>query len=110
MFNNIFVTTNCSIPYTTPSYRNNVWTNPDASGHNLWYCSAGSLAPPSWDVNALNVNPQFTNAGSNDFSPQPGSPAIDTGTTEPIVPTDILGTTRPQGSAYDIGAFEHQQK
>ncbi|MEO5888231.1 MAG: choice-of-anchor Q domain-containing protein [Anaerolineales bacterium] len=36
----------------------------------------------------------------------PGSPAIDTGTNTGCPPTDELGTTRPQGAACDIGAFE----
>lgn len=36
-----------------------------------------------------------------------GSPLIDAGTTIATIPDDIAGTTRPQGSAYDIGAYEY---
>lgn len=35
-----------------------------------------------------------------------GSPAIDKGRSSPAVKTDYSGTLRPQGAAYDIGAFE----
>lgn len=36
----------------------------------------------------------------------PGSPAIDRGDTAAAPATDILGTSRPQGAAADIGAYE----
>lgn len=35
-----------------------------------------------------------------------GSPAIDTGVTIAAVPKDYRGISRPQGTAYDMGAFE----
>lgn len=35
-----------------------------------------------------------------------GSPAVDKGLTIPWLTVDLEGTARPQGSAYDIGAFE----
>lgn len=35
-----------------------------------------------------------------------GSPAIDAGATVGAITTDQRGTARPQGSAYDIGAYE----
>jgi hypothetical protein len=41
-----------------------------------------------------------------DFHLQPVSPAIDHGQTIPRVTTDIEATPRPQGAAYDIGAYE----
>jgi len=40
------------------------------------------------------------------YRPLAGSPAIDHGLTLADVTVDYAGTTRPQGSAYDIGAFE----
>lgn len=54
-------------------------------------------------------NPQFVNAASNDFRLQEGSPAIDAGVTIGTVATDINGYSRPQGTAYDIGAYEYQE-
>jgi hypothetical protein len=52
-------------------------------------------------IDAMLVSPS-----TNDFHLQPTSPAIDRGLTLPTVTTDIEGTTRPQGSAYDLGAYE----
>lgn len=34
------------------------------------------------------------------------SPAIDAGLTQSGYTTDLLGAVRPQGSGYDIGAYE----
>jgi hypothetical protein len=51
----------------------------------------------------------LSNPGSvvaTDYSPRVGSPLLDVGGTVAVVTTDYLGTTRPQGAAYDIGAFE----
>lgn len=47
----------------------------------------------------------FTDAASSIYTLAAGSSAIDAGkSTGPS--TDILGTTRPQGAAYDVGAYE----
>ena len=54
----------------------------------------------------LTSDPKFVNPGAFDFSLQAGSPAIDAGGTIPQVPVDINGVARPQGSAFDIGAYE----
>lgn len=42
-----------------------------------------------------------------DWSLTASSALINTGTTIPGVTTDIAGTARPQGSGYDIGAYEY---
>jgi parallel beta-helix repeat protein len=55
---------------------------------------------------AIVGNPALSNAGGNDFRLQPGSIAIDSGTTIPSVTTDHVGTSRPRSTAYDIGAYE----
>lgn len=56
--------------------------------------------------NIKNSDPKFVNAGSGDFGIQAGSPAIDKGMTLAQVPDDFTGKKRPEGAAYDIGAFE----
>ena len=60
------------------------------------------------DHNLLNTtNPLFVDAATSNFHLQAGSPAINTGITVAAVTTDFDGIARPQGSAYDIGAFEY---
>jgi len=41
-----------------------------------------------------------------DFTLKAGSPAIDAGSSNLAPNIDIIGTTRPQGAGYDIGAYE----
>ena len=50
-------------------------------------------------------NPSFVNPGS-DFHLLSGSVLIDAGTTLADFADDFDGTSRPQGAAWDIGAFE----
>jgi hypothetical protein len=62
-------------------------------------------------------NPLFVNAVGGDFELQSGSPAIDSGVVEAAYDTyqtlygvdirkDKAGRTRPQGAAWDMGAYE----
>ncbi len=52
-------------------------------------------------------SPLFVNIASGDFHLQTGSPLIDAGSDlSGIVDEDYSGTGRPQGSGYDIGAYE----
>jgi hypothetical protein len=44
--------------------------------------------------------------GETDFHLRPGSPAIDVGASLPDVSQDADGRSRPQGSGYDLGAYE----
>ncbi|MDH3770391.1 MAG: hypothetical protein OET79_05335 [Nitrospirota bacterium] len=55
--------------------------------------------------NLLN-NPFFVNQSNGDFHLQAGSPAIDIGITISGITTDHDGNSRPQGSTFDIGAYE----
>lgn len=54
----------------------------------------------------LTTNPLFVNPSTFDFHLQSGSPAINAGTTIATFNTDFDGVLRPQGSAWDIGAYE----
>jgi hypothetical protein len=48
----------------------------------------------------------FVDTSKNSYQLAPGSPAIDAGASIAQVTTDHQGTPRPQGLAYDVGAFE----
>ena len=50
---------------------------------------------------------KFIDAANRDFRLQANSPARDKGMTLPIVTHDLDSIARPQGGAYDIGAYEY---
>jgi aspartyl/asparaginyl beta-hydroxylase (cupin superfamily) len=75
--------------------------------HNLFYNSAGSFSSGSKQgTNAITENPLFSNVGTYDFHILTGSPVKDVGSTTYAPDTDYDSNTRPQGSGYDIGAYE----
>jgi parallel beta-helix repeat protein len=85
---------------TNAVVENNIcWRNTYDSVYNY---GAGSAV-----VNNLTVNPMFVSESSKDFRLQAGSPAIDKGVAISIVSNDYLGALRPQGLAYDLGAYEY---
>jgi parallel beta-helix repeat protein len=54
-------------------------------------------------------NPLFFDQSNYNYNLQPGSPAIDSGTTLSDIPaSDIKGTPRPQAASWDIGAYEYR--
>ncbi len=60
----------------------------------------------------ISDNPMFVNVSGDDPTKwdlrlQPNSPCIDKGTSEGAPDYDILGVKRPQGSGYDMGAYEY---
>ena len=58
------------------------------------------------DNNQIIGNPQFVNPGF-DFHLQSTSPVIDRGLSLPEITRDYEHNPRPQGSGYDIGAYEY---
>lgn len=54
----------------------------------------------------INETRDFLNVTLKNFNLKTGSHLINNGTTIASFDTDIIGTIRPQGSAWDIGAFE----
>lgn len=56
----------------------------------------------------VTADPKFMSLTVPDFHLQSSSPAINFGVSIPLVTTDYDGKSRPQGSAYDAGAFEYQ--
>jgi parallel beta-helix repeat protein len=61
-----------------------------------------------FDAHGVNADPKFVNAAAHNFRLQSGSPAIDRGSTVAVT-DDYAGVLRPQGSAFDIGAYESGQ-
>lgn len=65
-----------------------------------------------FDANSFVTTPAslFVNTAANNYRLKAGAPGIDTGLgsmNDIAAPaTDILGNTRPQGSAHDLGAYE----
>ena len=72
--------------------------------NNLFY-GAGST-PSGCSAAAVNANPQFAGLANFDFHLVSSSPAIDKGMSIANLTWDLDGTTRPQGAAFDIGAYE----
>jgi hypothetical protein len=87
---------------TSTTVRNNIcWQN---SNNTIGNDGSGSVI----NQNLLS-NPLFVNAASADFHLQAGSPARNAGVMISQVTTGFDGTTRPQESGYDIGAYEYIQ-
>ena len=83
--------TNSSLLTLTADYNNAYGTTP----------YSGKWTQGAHDVTS---NPLLTS--SSDFHLQPTSPAINAGTTIAGLTSDYAGTSVPQGSAPDIGAYE----
>ena len=111
--------------WTQPRARNNDFAASPrlhSNGTTWTSVSAFQSADSSNRQNNLSVDPLFVNAingGSGDFNTQSGSPMRNAGTINTDIYAtfnsaygldirkDFLGTTRPVGAAYDIGAFEN---
>jgi Right handed beta helix region len=110
---------------TNSSIRNNVFFNPsggktiEAAGFggsitvgtnmtsgNAMHDQGSTPAGMTLSGNFLNTNPLLVNPGGFDFHLQATSPAVNAGATLASVTIDHEGTNRPQGGAYDIGAYE----
>jgi hypothetical protein len=95
--------------------RNNIFYD---TGTSYWTANGGQLTGDynlifasqnpsvSGAHNLLNADPLFVDFSHNDFHLQSTSPAIDTGQSLAQVIDDHDRVRRPQGSGWDIGAFE----
>lgn len=104
--------------YSAPTFQNcgffnvgTVSTGGTAPSFTTCYTDVGS--PPSGCTTtayATGSGAKFGSItdGSHNFRVTSGSSLIDVGTTDSTnAATDILGTSRPSGSSYDVGCFEY---
>lgn len=99
--NNIFYNISNSSPYLKVDGPSTI-----SGDHNLLYKSGTTLSQVNFPNDIVNQDPQFAGYSTNNFNLAAGSPAINSGTiTDATV--DIRGISRPQGAAYDIGAYEY---
>ena len=98
----------------TPIITNSiVWGNEgdDLVGCAATYSAVGAGA--TGGTGNTSADPQFVDAGGPDYRLTPSSPCVDTGTdTSVAVPQsaeDKNGIPRPQGTAFDMGAYEFQK-
>jgi len=75
----------------------------NTDGHVYW--SFAEWVEEGFEAHGDLGNPQFVNPSNNDFHLQSDSPAIDAGVNVGVY-EDFDGNSRPQGSGYDIGAYE----
>jgi len=66
-----------------------------------WQSSSGG------DINSITADPKFIDEANFNFTLDSSSSAINAGETLAEVPYDLKGVSRPQGVAYDIGAYEY---
>jgi hypothetical protein len=106
--NNISYTpTNGFISY----YDGGVTLSNSQARNNLTYGGTINANPPvsgiTFSGNLDNTDPKLVDPATYNFHLQSGSPAIDAGVALIEVTADFEGITRPQGSAYDVGAYEY---
>lgn len=78
------------------------------ASNNCYYNGTGGI--PSWDsTGSFETDPLMVNPASYNFTLQDTSPCIDSASTISLTTPDYNGIARPQGSAYDIGAYEYAQ-
>src|SRR5262249_23594672 len=101
-----------TVAYNNTVYNNVVGIEANGSGiivrNNISFGNVTAISgSPAVSSNNLSSDPMFLNVAAYDFHLQAGSAAINSGVTLSEVPNDFDGTARPQGGAYDIGAYEY---
>lgn len=113
MYNNIFasntvqeVSLGAGCTVTAANYNLYRGTNSNNFIHNGTTMNFATWQGLGFDANGLTSDPLFTDAGAGTFTLTSSSPARNAGTTLTAFSVDHDGNTRPQGAAWDIGAFE----
>ena len=78
-----------------------------APDNNLFFANGTNVNAYTADASQVTgSDPLFTAQASSDFTLQEDSPAVGAGKTISWLTIDYDGATRPQGTNYDIGAYE----
>lgn len=112
-------------PNTDVLIQNNIFYNPKGAAVHCSRASGSTLIfknnliyPESRDTfttgcpsgfsesGTIKGDSKFVNPSDNDYHLRSDSPAIDNGVNSSLVSLDHDGNSRPQGNAYDIGAYE----
>jgi hypothetical protein len=73
---------------------------------NLLYLANKTISPAAFPNDLVNEDPRFVSLVTRNYRLRPGSPGINAGATLAGFNEDRAGTQRPQGPAWDIGAYE----
>lgn len=93
-------TINCTVAECTDDFSGTV--NADS-------CASDDVEGSNHQVLSATRSDDFTDFGSDDYSIASGSVQENNGASDPgsgLFSDDIIGTARPQGASWDIGAFE----
>jgi hypothetical protein len=74
---------------------------------NVKYNSVAEWESAGAQTGSIDSVPGFISPDSQDLHLAPGSACIDHGTTDSTASEDFDGVLRPQGTGFDIGAFEY---
>lgn len=77
-------------------------------GYNSYFHTDGTLpAGTHYQGDIWGTDPKFVSPSQRDYHLQAASGMIDKGTILSDVTADLSGTSRPQGTGYDMGAYEY---
>lgn len=93
------------ITLADPSVRNQVTVDKNLTWGRT-ECANDALSCVELNTGTIRADPKFVNSSILDLHLQANSPAINAGLSIPVVNVDLDGNIRPQGVAYDIGAYE----
>lgn len=112
MKNNIFVNGGRAVfvkASTTLEAENNIFRrDPGTAGPEIYANGREYYAAEIDELGAGNMSsaPIFVNTAADNYRLQAGSPGVDQGTSSLALDHDLDGNARPQGTGYDIGAYE----